>query len=79
MKKINKILVGLIIITSVIAGFRINALHQERKYQIFMLRVERAQVAHKLDSLAKYDISNPEMAELFCRYCDLNAEIGALK
>ena len=79
MKKINKILIGLIIITSVIAGFRINALHQERKYQIFMLRVERAQVAHKLDSLAKYDISNPEMAELFCRYCDLNAEIGKLK
>ena len=79
MKRINKILLSLIIVASVIAVFRINALHQEREHQIIMLKVERVQVAHKLDSLAKYDISNPEMAELFCRYCDLNAEIGKLK
>lgn len=79
MKRINKILLGLIIVASVIAVFRINALHQEREYQIIMLRVERAQVAHKLDSLAKYDISNPEMVELLGRYCDLNVEISTLE
>ena len=79
MKRINKILLGLIIVASIIAGFRINALHQEREQQIIMLKVERAQVANKLDSLAKYDISNPEMVELLGRYCDLNVEISELE
>ena len=75
MKKINKILVGLLIASSIVAGFRVNEVYQERQHKTFELRLEQAELQHKLDSVMWYNPGSSEVSELYEQYCDVTLKI----
>lgn len=79
MKKINKILVGLLIVSSIVAGFRVNSAYQERQHKTFELRLERSELKHKLDSVMWYNPASSEVADLYKQYCDLTLKINNIK
>lgn len=79
MKKINKILVGLLIASSIIAGFRVNEVYQERQHKTFELRLERAELKHKLDSVMWFNPASEEVSNLYEEYCDLTLKINNIK
>lgn len=75
MKKINKILVGLLITSSIVAGFRVNEVYQERQHKTFELRLEQAELQHKLDSVMWHNPGSSEVSELYEQYCDITLKI----
>lgn len=79
MKKINKILVGLLIASSIVAGFRVNEVYQERQHKTFELRLERAELKHKLDSVMWVNPASEEVSNLYEEYCDLTLKINNIK
>lgn len=79
MKKINKILVGLLIASSIIAGFRVNEVYQERQHKTFELRLERAELKYKLDSVMWFNPESEEVSDLYKEYCDLTLKINNIK
>lgn len=79
MKKINKILVGLLIASSIVAGFRVNEVYQERQHKTFELRLERVELKHKLDSVMWINPASEEVSNLYEEYCDLTLKINNIK
>lgn len=79
MKKINKILTGLLVLSFIIAGFRVNEVYQERQHKTFELRLEQAELQHKLDSVMWYNPGSSEVSELYEQYCDVILKIHNIK
>ena len=72
MKKINKILAGLLVLSFIIAGIRVYNAYGEYQTKTFELRLEQAELQHKLDSVMWY---NPGSSELYEQYCDVTLKI----
>ncbi len=51
MKKINKILAGLLVLSFIIAGIRVYNAYGDYQTKTFELRLEQAELQHKLDSV----------------------------
>lgn len=75
MKKINKILAGLLVLSFIIAGIRVYNAYNEYQTKTFELRLERAELKHKLDSVMWYNPGSEEVSELYEQYCDVTLKI----
>jgi hypothetical protein len=75
MKKINKILAGLLVLSFIIAGIRVYNAYGEYQTKTFELRLEQAELQHKLDSVMWYNPGSSEVSELYEQYCDVTLKI----
>lgn len=79
MKKINKILAGLLvlsfIIAGIIAGIRVYNAYGDYQTKTFELRLEQAELQHKLDSVMWHNPGSSEVSELYEQYCDVTLKI----
>lgn len=79
MKKINKILAGLLVLSFIIAGIRGYKAYNEYQTKTFELRLERAELKHKLDSVMWINPASEEVSNLYEEYCDLTLKINNIK
>lgn len=79
MKKVNKILTGLLVLSFIIAGIRVYNAYGEYQTKIFELRLERAELKHKLDSVMWVNPASEEVSNLYEEYCDLTLKINNIK
>lgn len=79
MKKINKILAGLLVLSFIIAGIRVYNAYGDYQTKTFELRLERAELKHKLDSVMWVNPASEEVSNLYEEYCDLTLKINNMK
>lgn len=79
MKKINKILAGLLVLSFIIAGIRVYNAYGDYQTKTFELRLERAELKHKLDSVMWINPASEEVSNLYEEYCDLTLKINNIK
>lgn len=79
MKKINKILAGLLVLSFIIAGIRVYNAYGDYQTKTFELRLEQAELQHKLDSVMWYNPASEEVSNLYEEYCDLTLKINNIK
>lgn len=79
MKKINKILAGLLVLSFIIAGIRVYNAYGDYQTKTFELRLERAELKHKLDSVMWVNPASEEVSNLYEEYCDLTLKINNIK
>lgn len=79
MKKINKILAGLLVLSFIIAGIRVYNAYGDYQTKTFELRLEQAELQHKLDSVMCVNPASEEVSNLYEEYCDLTLKINNIK
>lgn len=79
MKKINKILAGLLVLSFIIAGIRVYNAYGDYQTKTFELRLEQAELQHKLDSVMWFNPASEEVSNLYEEYCDLTLKINNIK
>lgn len=79
MKKINKILAGLLVLSFIIASIRVYKAYGDYQTKTFELRLERAELKHKLDSVMWVNPASEEVSNLYEEYCDLTLKINNIK
>lgn len=79
MKKINKILAGLLVLSFIIAGIRVYNAYGDYQTKTFELRLEQAELQHKLDSVMWVNPASEEVSNLYEEYCDLTLKINNIK
>lgn len=79
MKKINKILAGLLVLSFIIAGIRVYNAYGDYQTKTFELRLEQAELQHKLDSVMWINPASEEVSNLYEEYCDLTLKINNIK
>lgn len=79
MKKINKILAGLLVLSFIIASIRVYNAYGDYQTKTFELRLEQAELKHKLDSVMWINPASEEVSNLYEEYCDLTLKINNIK
>lgn len=79
MKTIFKYAIIATIILMGIAGIRGYKAYNEYQTKTFELRLERAELKHKLDSVMWINPASEEVSNLYEEYCDLTLKINNIK
>lgn len=79
MKTIFKYAIIATIILMGIAGIRGYKAYNEYQTKTFELRLERAELKHKLDSVMWVNPASEEVSNLYEEYCDLTLKINNIK
>lgn len=79
MKTIFKYAIIATIILMGIAGIRVYNAYGDYQTKTFELRLERAELKHKLDSVMWVNPASEEVSNLYEEYCDLTLKINNIK
>lgn len=79
MKTIFKYAIIATIILMGIAGIRVYNAYGDYQTKTFELRLERAELKHKLDSVMWVNPASEEVSNLYEEYCDLTLKIHNVK
>jgi hypothetical protein len=79
MKTIFKYAIIATIILMGIAGIRVYNAYGDYQTKTFELRLERAELKHKLDSVMWFNPASEEVSNLYEEYCDLTLKINNIK
>lgn len=79
MKNIFKYAIIATIILMGIAGIRVYNAYGDYQTKTFELRLERAELKHKLDSVMWVNPASEEVSNLYEEYCDLTLKINNIK
>lgn len=79
MKTIFKYAIIATIILMGIAGIRVYNAYGDYQTKTFELRLEQAELQHKLDSVMWYNPASEEVSDLYEEYCDLTLKINNIK
>lgn len=79
MKNIFKYAIIATIILMGIAGIRVYNAYGDYQTKTFELRLERAELKHKLDSVMWINPASEEVSNLYEEYCDLTLKINNIK